>query len=77
MSKRLMKRMEPKPGKKSYVCKVQASVVVPGKAGLVLVPGKEYDLDGYIAEGVQLRDAVNVEWFEEVKPADVAEGNEE
>ncbi len=76
MSERLRKRLEPKPGKQPHVCKVSASVVIPGVAGVTLVPGKEYDLDGYIAEGVRLRDAVNEEWFE-AKPADVAEGNEE
>jgi hypothetical protein len=75
MSKRLEKRVGAKPGKPAYVCKVAASVVVPGKAGLQLVPGREYDLDGYVAEGVALRDAVEAEWFEE-KAAEAA-GNEE
>ena len=78
MSKRLEKRLAPKDGKPARKCKVLAQVVVPDKAGFALVPGQEYDLDGYIAEGIQLKDVVNDDWFEEAEqPAEAAEVNEE
>jgi hypothetical protein len=64
----------------THVCKVTATVIVPGTNSVQLTPGRRVNLDAVLAHGITLRDSVKEQWFEVIEseqPAPVAEESEE